>query len=305
MRLFLGWKSELYLQDVCTFLCVCVCVLHFKEKLFKKTLQENAPGLSKGFAWTLAHFPQSLGWPCLVWGACHRGNKICTAVTALLGDRARLLHVIEDTAEAGVHQSRCGPALIANFQTLIWKPTVQAIRADSGCIWNTGFFFFNQKLIIHDHWGNVLVHFFQWLTFKCPITKFYHFHSLFAITPVGRREFRSQGECRIWGWNLIRNRNYKTSKPINKCSRATLKSIAQTLRPKSDFIKFMGRKSTISLGGLGATWPFRFCLALNVYEYVHLKTMFRPLHPLMGSISQMLYLKKKKKRQGKDEAHVK
>lgn len=33
--------------------------------------------------------------------------------------------------QSGVYHSRCGLVLIANFQTLIWKPTVQSIRADS------------------------------------------------------------------------------------------------------------------------------------------------------------------------------
>lgn len=40
--------------------------------------------------------------------------------------------MIKDTVESGVYHSRCGLVLIANFQTFIWKPTIQVIQADSG-----------------------------------------------------------------------------------------------------------------------------------------------------------------------------
>lgn len=73
-------------------------------------------------------------------------------MTVLLGKTVRLLHVMGDMVESGVYHSRCELVLTANSQTLIWKLTVQAIRADSVLYLKYRIFFFKKpKLIIHDH----------------------------------------------------------------------------------------------------------------------------------------------------------
>lgn len=125
-----------------------------------------------------------------------------------------------------------------------------------------------KKLILHDHWGNMLVRFFQQLTFKCPITKFYHFQLLFFLPLPSQEgensEAKSKAGPEIAIWLEITSTKSLNPNTMNECPRATLKSIVQIVKPKFDFIKFLGRRLITLLGRHGAAWPLRFSLYMNI-----------------------------------------